>query len=151
MLDKYIINSNTLAIVPEGKNKSRVIEKYLSCVVNMLPTQIIELSCLHFGSSLKGRSESSTYYIGSKCKVPIMINDSQKDIYFSTCAYNNDNCVWINYHGINKFYIGIDNKNSTTIELINHKLVTLKVSNRIICNQFLKSSRLDSIYKSKNR
>lgn len=150
MLDKYVINENTLAIIPEGTNQSRIIENYLNVVVNMLPTEIINLSCLYFGSSLKGRCESSAYYLGTRYKNPIIVNEFPKIIFFPTTSFKNIDCMWLNYCGIQKFYIAKDNNKSTTIELINHKLLTIKTTNRIICNQFLKSSRLDSIYKSKN-
>lgn len=150
MIDNYLINENTLAIIPDGLYRSKVIENYLSVNVDLTPIEIINYSCLYYGSSYVGRCESSAYYLGTSYKVPIIINESKKVIFFPTESFRNNSCIWLNYCGIHKFYSEKSNNKSTIIELINHKLLTINISNKIIGNQFLKSSRLDSIYKSKN-
>lgn len=142
MLDFYLINENTLAIIPY-KNKSKVIEKYITYVVNLLPTEIVNNSCLYYGSSYKGRSESSSYFLGTKYKNPIIISENNRVIMFPTTSPNNVDCLWINYKGISKYYS--HNLSTTKIELINNKILTINLSNRIFGNQVLKSSRLDLI------
>lgn len=148
MLEDYLINENTLAIEPFG-SKSKVYEKYISYVVNLLPLEIINKSCLFYGSSYEGRADYAAYFLGTKYKNPIVINEKKRIILFPTTSAKNSGCFWINYKGILKYYT--NNFSTTNIELINNKIITIRISNRIISNQVLKASRLDLImYKSIN-
>ena len=148
-MENYIINLDTLVVLPHA-NGSKIIEKYKEVYINKSPTQIINDSCKYYGSSLKGRCESTYYLIGIKYKCPIIISEVQKIILFPTASYNNKECIWFNYNSILNYYSEYK-KNKLIIHLINNKNITINISKNVISNQIFKSARLESIIKSKNR
>ena len=58
-LDDYVINYETLVIMPYGDKKSKVYEFDEIFIVNKDVLSIINDSCLYFGSSLSGRREGT--------------------------------------------------------------------------------------------
>jgi len=146
-VDKYFIDEKTLMILPYSKNKSKVIENYVTYIINKKPYDIVNDSCKSYGSSFEGRCEATNYMIGVKYKCPIVISEVKEIIMFPTSSAKNDECIWINYNAIEKYY----NKNpkDLTIILKNSRKFDLKLSNRIISNQIFKSSRLESVIRSK--
>jgi len=148
-VDKYYINENTLMIMPYNGIQSKVIESYISYVVNRRPYDIINDSCKSYGSSLQGRCEATDYMIGVKYKCPIVISEVKEIIMFPTTSAKKNSCMWINYNSIEK-YSTKNSKESIKI-LKNGFKITLEISNHIISNQIFKSSRLESVLKSKKR
>jgi len=57
--------------------------------------------------------------------------------------------MWINYNSIEKY--STKNSKESIIILKNGFKITLEISNHIISNQIFKSSRLESVLKSKKR
>lgn len=147
-MDKYLINENTLVIMPYEDGKSKVIENYITYVVDTLPINIINESCLYYGSSLKGRCESSEYMTGIKYKCPIIISEVKEIIFFPTTSVKNSECIWFNYNSVCKYHC---NNKQLFVKLINNEEFVIEISNYAFSNQLLKSSRLDSILKSKYR
>lgn len=145
-MEKYYINSNTLIILSIG-NKSKVIEKYVTYYIDKTPQQIIDESCKNYGSSLKGRIDASNYLLSVKYKCPIIISETKEIIMFPTKSIRNFDCIWINFKAIDKYHSVCQNR--VLISLINGEKVEINTSSRIITNQILKSSRLESILKSK--
>lgn len=133
--------------MPYGKNKSKVVENYITYIINQTPFEIINESCKNYGSSFIGRCESTEYLTGVKYKCPIVISEVKEIIMFPTLSAKCVNCVWINYHGILKYYNS--KPKELTIILKNNRRIFLELSNRIISNQIFKSSRLESVIKSK--
>ena len=72
-LNSYEINSDTLVIIPCGKNLSKVYEGNDVYLVHKSSFKIIQDSCLFFGCSYEGRREGSKFLIGSEMKIPIVI------------------------------------------------------------------------------
>ena len=145
-MNKYIINESTLVLFSLG-NKTQVYEKYINYIINENIVDIVDNSCKYYGSSLRGRCDATEYLIGIKYKCPIIMSENKNIIFFPTTSYKNEDCVWINYKGIEKYYL--NDKNSLIIELINGKILELNISNNVISNQILKSSRLESIFLNK--
>ena len=146
-MDKYLISENTLMILPYYKNKSKVIENYITYIVNKKPFEIINDSCKSYGSSFEGRCEATNYMIGVKYKCPIIISEVKEIIMFPTTSAKKESCIWINYNAIEKYY----NKNAQFIIILlkNNFKLELNLTNRIISNQIFKSSRLESVIRSK--
>ena len=101
--DNYEINSDTLAIIPIGKNKSKVFEIGGDFIVKKSSLKIIENSCLFFGSSYEGRKEGTKSLIGIDMKVPIVIEDSKKIIFFPTSSCIRESSIWISYQNLIKY------------------------------------------------
>ena len=83
-MDYYEINDDTLAILPIGDDKSKVIEKNKSFIVNASPLKIIDKSCKYFGSSYQGRFSGTKSLIGVSYKAPIIIEESKV---WSSCQF----------------------------------------------------------------
>lgn len=146
-MDNYFINEKTLLVMPYTEEKSKVIENYVTYIINKSVFDIINDSCKHYGSSFVGRCESTDYMIGVKYKCPIVISEVKEIIMFPTTSAKNVECMWINYHAIEKYYNKTPEK--VTIVLKNMRKYELNLSSRIITNQIFRSSRLESVLKSK--
>ena len=97
---KYEINEATLAVVPFENGNSRIVEKYDEYVVKETPYEIMEHSCKYFGSSFEGRMLGSKDILGSIYKAPVIVEESQKLIFFPTEAVQSENVSWISYKNI---------------------------------------------------
>ena len=96
----YEINDETLAILPYDNERARVIEINDEYIVEESPYEIMENSCKYFGSSLSGRVDGSKDILGSVYKIPVIVEESQKLIFFPTEALNSPTVGWISYKNI---------------------------------------------------
>lgn len=145
-MNTYEINEETLAIVPIGENKSRVIELTNEFIVYNTPNEIINKSCLYFGSSYTGRHEATKYLLGISYKSPIIIEESKNIIFFPTNSPRINNCNWISLKNI------VDYKRigkQSIIYFKNDKKLILDISYGSLDNQILRAARLDSITRNK--
>ena len=97
---KYEINEETLAILPYDEECSRIVEKDDEYIVSETPYEIMENSCRYFGSSFEGRIAGSKNILGSVYKIPVIVEESQKLIFFPTEALNSPKVSWISYRNI---------------------------------------------------
>ena len=144
-MDKYLINENTILLMSYN-DKTKVLENNISYLINLKIIDIIDESCKYYGSSYKGRVSASNYLLGISYKVPIILSEYNEIIMFPTSSQRDKNCIWINYSYVKNFY-SLNNK--VIIEFKNSKKIELDISKSVINNQILKSSRLESILKSK--
>ena len=141
-MNDYEINSKTLAIIPIGKEKSKIIEENGDLIINKSPIRIIDESCKFFGSSYEGRFCGTKKMTGITHKSPIIIEESRKIIFFPTNSPRTEKCMWLAFNNIND-YDG-DNKDSI-ITFSCGKVLNIHVSYPIIDNQILRSTRLESV------
>src|SRR5690625_3419834 len=75
ILQHYIANDNTLAILPTKQidYHSLVIEKSQVYHIRKTPLEIIKASCEHNWSTYEGRKATVTKHMGFTYKVPIII------------------------------------------------------------------------------
>lgn len=144
---KYEISKGTLAVLPNEKNTSLVYEDGERYVVDQTPFEIMEASCLYFGSSYKGRKEGARNVLGAEYKVPIIVDDTDNLIVFPTTSPNSSDCVWISIKHL-KSYEKIDSYN-TKIIFNNGKEIIVPSSYRSIENQISRASRLDFVMRSR--
>ncbi len=97
---KYEINDETLAIISLADGKSKVVEFNDEYIVNDSPYSVMDYSCKYFGSSLSGRIDGSKNILGSVYKIPVIVEESQKLIFFPTEAINSESVSWISYKNI---------------------------------------------------
>ena len=83
-LNNYIVNLETLLLIPVDDNKTKVFEMEEEFLVKKNIMTIIKDSCLFFGSSFEGRKEGTKYLLNCGIKVPIIIEDSRSLILFPT-------------------------------------------------------------------
>ncbi len=142
-----LITEKTILIVKEGNN-SYLYESNNKRFLHKKIYDVINEGCNYYGSSYKGRVEGSNYLLGSIYKAPIIISETKNIIMFPTTSFACDDCMWINYAWIDKYYY--DN-NKSVILFKNGLKIDINLSSKIINNQILRSSRLESILKSKKR
>lgn len=146
-MKKYIISNKTLAILPYSSEKSRVIEEYISYEVDKSVIEIIDESCKFYGSSFLGRCASTEYLTGIKYKCPIIVSESNKMIFFPTQSWRKEECMWINYNRLTKYYSLTPKR--MRLEFLCGKNMDINISSYVFSNQLFKASRLDAILKSK--
>ena len=97
---KYEVNDETLAVLPFHDGKTRIIETDDEYVVNDTPYEVMEHSCTYFGSSFEGRMLGSKDILGSIYKAPVIVEETQKLIFFPTESITSENVGWLSYKNI---------------------------------------------------
>lgn len=142
----YIIRENTLALIPYGK-KTKVVEDKKSYLINEATPDIVSRNCYINGSTLEGRQKGSSFLIGSRCKPPIVINETANIIFIPTHSIRNLNCNWISLRAILHYYPASNNR--VLIEFYNHKKIFIDTSYYIFDKQVLRATRLESSLKGR--
>lgn len=147
-MKQYIINQNTLALLPV-KEGTMVIEKYITfCIENSI-YNILDESTKYYGSSYIGRCKSAAYLLGICQKCPIIISENKEIIFFPSLSIKNEKCAWFNVNGIEKYFS--EEKNYLNITLTNGINAKIKCSGYVFSNQYLKAVRLNTILKRNNK
>lgn len=120
----YYNNFNTVMINTDGK-----------IIINgNFIRSILNKSCIFYGSSLNGRLKGSKDLLKCRYKLPIIISESNRLIFFPV-----NNYFWINFNMIESFE---KKENHTIITFKNGYKRSIFVSYRVVNNQMLKCSRL---------
>ena len=120
----YYNNFNTVMINTDGKI-------IINC--NFIRS-LLNKSCIFYGSSLNGRLKGSKDLLKCRYKLPIIISESNRLIFFPVNKY-----FWINFNMIESFE---KKENHTIITFKNGYKRSIFVSYRVVNNQMLKCSRL---------
>ncbi len=142
----YEICEDTLAILPFETGRSRVIETHGELIINKTPMEIIEDSCLYFGSSYDGRHTATKYLLGISYKSPIIIEESRNIIFFPTNSPRQYDCCWISLRNIMDYK---RKHNRSIICFDNGKQILLNISYGSLDNQILRATRLESVIRNK--
>jgi len=150
-LDKvgYIINSETLILLPLENEKTKVFEVDNVLVVNDSVENIVKNSCYYFGSSLKGRQDGTKNMLNCRIKVPIVVEDSKKMIFFPTHSHTNAENVWVSFNNLLK-YTKYD-KGTTIFHFKNNNEINVKVTYNVVDNQIIRCIKLDSILSKRKK
>ena len=143
---KYEINDSTLAIVPFDKDSTKIIEKDDEYIVNETPYEVMEHSCKYFGSSLEGRMLGSKDILGSVYKTPVIVEETQKLIFFPTEAIQSESVGWLSYKNIRN--VEKYNKKSKVI-FNNGEFIIIDCPYFSIKNQIFRCNMLEAV--SNNR
>lgn len=140
-MNNYVINKDTLAIVPYLKGKSIVYENNHEYIVNKSPRRIISLNCDFNGSSFEIRKQVTSKLTGDAYKVPMLLNNKENIIMFPTESPRLNTCCWINYKNIKCFYNS--GNGLVTVKFNDGHPLIFSCSANIIRNQILKSNYLN--------
>ena len=146
-MDNYIINTDTIAIIGIDRVSSKIIERDREFIINLSSIEIIENSCLYYGSSLQGRIDAASKIIFNSYKVPILINNKDNLVFFPTISPSSNQCIWIS---INEIYELNNNNSLVTIIFKNGSKIDTNLSLYSLENQMCKSYRFSSIMYSRN-
>lgn len=107
---------------------------------NALKT-ILNESCINYGSSLNGRIKGSKYALNSKYKLPIIISEKEKLVFFPVKDMGRE--IWFNFDMIKE----VKRKNSGVDVIFKNGFnKEINVSYTVFNNQVLKASRLWIIF-----
>lgn len=148
-MDNYVINSNTLFLMPFGDKQTKVLEKERELILDGNPNRLINKNCKYFGSSMANRQKWTESITGDVYKVPISIREDGSLIVFPTSSPRLKKVGWLVLNNIKKIYFDRDNK-VTIVEFSNKRCEIIDVSKNILNNQLLKATRLEYIL-NKNR
>ena len=145
-MNNYEINIDTLALIPIDNFKTRIIEKNENYIINNNVYSIMENSCKYFGSSYEGRVVGSKNILGSTYKTPIIIEETQKIVFFPTESPLNEDCCWISLNNIENY---VANDNQTDIFFFNKIKININMRYQNFNNQVLRATRLLTIIKKR--
>ena len=141
-MDNYEMNFDTMAIIPINSTETKVIEKEGEYIINLPSMKIIDNGCRFFGSSYVGRSEGTKSMIGINYKAPIIVEETTPIIFFPTISPRLEACSWISFKDVKKCIK--KSEKSTIIIFKNGTELELDLSYKILQNQILRSSYLNS-------
>ncbi len=150
-MKEYEINDATLAIIPNGKKSSTIMEDDFQYQVDDTTLGIINYSCKYFGSSYNGRRDGAQEILSSGYKLPILIEDSQNLVFLPTNSPQNKDCVWLALNKIRTINKVPDDHEHVIIEFNNNKTLKVSGSYHSIQNQILRASRLESIIRNRKQ
>lgn len=141
----YEVNKNTLAVIPTGKSRCRVVETKQTYNLNKTSFKVIEHSCEYFGVSYKSRLLGSQKFIKTRYKTPIIIEESSRLVFIPISSTTKCDTLWINYSNIFDFYPSRTKKSVTVLRFKNGFKMEIPVSYYSFNNQYLKASRLSAV------
>ena len=144
----YEISRDTLAIIPVGYKKSKIIEKNNSYIINESPNRIMDESCRYYGSSINGRQKGTTSLTGISYKAPIIVQEDANIIFFPTTSPRLKKCSWVSLNNIDSYYYDFE-KQTCVIIFDNKSRLEFDMSYWVLNNQILKSHRLEAISKKR--
>lgn len=139
---KYVVHEGTFAIIGCRGRKTKVIEEGRVLEFSCSWREILNESCLQYGSSLQGRLDGSKYLLEKGYKTPILISDTKELIFFPLTNIQEAESIWISFSNIIK-YSG--NKDETTVYFKEGEGVSFPISNYVFDSQFLKAYRLEKM------
>jgi len=142
---KDYVSKETLAIIPVGTNKSKVLEKDGDYILNKYPNKVMDESCKYYGSSINGRQKGTTNLTGISYKTPIIVQEEGSMIFFPTSSPRLKNCCWVSLNNIDSYYYDFEKK-TCVIVFDNNSKLEIDMSYSVLNNQILKSQRLESIF-----
>ena len=141
-MNYYEINDETIAVLSIGYEKTKIIEKDNEFIVDKKAYSIMDESCMFYGSTYKGRLSAAKSILNCSYKLPILVEESSKLIFFPTKSSLEDDCCWINFSYIKEI---IKDNNKCIIKFNNNKKIHINTSKLSIENQISRSTRLDYI------
>lgn len=87
-----------------GDTVSHVLEERGEFYVNKTPSNLIAEACIFFGSSLRGRQDSTSKICGFTHKLPVSIDPGSGMYFLPTASPSNPNCSWLGHTHIYRLY-----------------------------------------------
>ena len=138
-MNYYLITKNTVLVMSVGISCCRVYELGNTFDVNMSLKDILELSCIHYGSSFEGRLKASKYYLNYNYKLPIIIDEYKNIIVFPTKTYGD---IYNSIVCVNKILDYEKKDNNVVIYLKEGTNIKINDSYKIFENQYFKALKL---------
>lgn len=92
----YEINEETMALIPINENHTRIIELKEEYIVKQSAFDILEENCIYYGSTYDGRIKAAQKMLNFSYKLPLLVEETEKLIFFPTKSSTSEDCCWIN-------------------------------------------------------
>lgn len=142
-MDEYEINSSTLMLEYYDENKTKVYEFDREFVVNDSLFNIISNSCNFYGSTYDGRLASSKKILNTNIKLPVVVEDIKKIIFFPTRATYRHGSRWISFNNLDRIERVRKNSSLTRICFCNNKAYDIEISYDIVYRQLFNCLTLE--------
>lgn len=139
---KYEINDETIAIIPIDSSTTKIIELTKEYVIPQSTFEILEENCEYYGSTYDGRIKAAQKILNFSYKIPLLVEESEKIIFFPTKASSSNECCWINHNFVKKREKCGKN---TKVLFQNGKEEEFKISKLSFENQLLRAGMLDAM------
>lgn len=144
----YEINRDTQVLLPL-ENETKIIETENEYIINNTVFNVIEHSCEYFGSTYEGRKIGTKNLLGITHKSPIIIEESNKIIFFPTTSPERNDCIWLNLSQIDS-YKKVNN-DSSLITFQNGDTLEINISIGSLTNQILRATRLKYVLEERTK
>jgi len=141
-MKEYEICEDTIAIIPVGYEKTKIIELDNEYIVEKKAYHVMDDSCQYYGSTYKGRLNAAKKILDCSYKIPILVEESRGLIFFPTKSSLEEDCCWINFNYIKRIE---KHENGCLITFTNNKVIEVMISKLSIENQISRSTRLGYI------
>ncbi|MDY7046468.1 MAG: competence protein ComK [Bacillota bacterium] len=137
----YIISPQTKAILLKERSyfRSIILEGNMQRRSLHKPEQIINNSCLLYGSTLDGRRKAVKRILKSSSKLPVPIIPEKGVYMLPTASIKNKSCVWLAYHHIDTYE---KYKDQTYIKFFDGNDLLINISHNAFDMQYKRTSQL---------
>jgi len=139
----YEITSSTIMLECCGENSTRVFEFDRDFIVDDSLYNIISNSCEFYGSSFNGRSEASKKILCTNIKVPIVVEDLKKILFFPIRATYTSGNRWISFNNLDRIEKVKKNGSVTRLHFCNGISYDVEISYEIIQRQLFNCLKLE--------
>lgn len=145
---KYEINDETVALMPIDSSKTRVIELTKEYIIPQSSFSIMEENCEYYGSTYEGRIKAAQKILNFSYKIPLLVEETEKLIFFPTKAALSEDCCWINHN-----YVKTREKcgKNTKVVFKNGQEIQFSISKLSFENQLLRAGMLDVLITNRRR
>ncbi len=140
-MKRYEINKDT-CVIKYKDGKTKVVENSVSFDIDALPLDIIKYNCEYFGSSFDGRIKGSQNLLGSRYKLPIVVEENMGLVFIPTTSLKNESCSWVNVSNVKKYR---KQGKSVLIEFMGGYKTKLPISYFSFENQLFRAFQLRTI------
>lgn len=145
-MKNYEITNKTCALISVSENETEIIELGNKFTIEQKIIDILKNSCEFYGCTLEGRIKGSKLQLGTKYKVPIIIENTREIIFFPTSSPRIENCSWISLKNIKDYK---EYAYGTTIQFNDGNKLNIPISLESLEHQIFKATKLMLI--SRNR
>lgn len=140
-MEKYIINNKTIALLKINQ-KTIIFNVDNVLVFNKHILSILEENCIYYGSSLKGRINSSKKLLNEEYKIPLLVDDINNIILIQINSPRKKYCLYL---VANKVINYLENDNLLEIKCINNTIFKVKITKNNFEKMLLKSFKINNI------
>ncbi len=147
-MTEYYINKETSLIIPIDENHTKVIENNTEYIIDSNCMDVVNESCMYYGSNYQGRYMGSKKILNMNYKLPIVLDEYNEIIIFPTSSPRLKGCTWLvlqNIENYSKF------EEKTLVTLKNGVSFKVEISYGSFESQIFRASMLLMLLKKRKK